>query len=97
MISDRNVQMRRVWVRDHGLRVGYGRADAGGRGRTRADAGGRADGWVLDAGVPRTGEPAGAHSIGNGYLVKYQFSGLMLRVGLCGRAPLRLFATSVRV
>ncbi len=30
-----------------------------------------------------------------GYFVKYQFSGLMPSVGLCGRAPFRLLATSV--
>ena len=30
-----------------------------------------------------------------GYFTKYQFSGLMPSVGLCGRAPLRLLTTSV--
>jgi hypothetical protein len=29
------------------------------------------------------------------YFTKYQFSGLMPSVGLCGRAPLRLLFTSV--
>ena len=32
----------------------------------------------------------------SGYFTKYQFSGLMLSVGLCGLTPLRLLATSVR-
>src|SRR5215469_15257970 len=31
------------------------------------------------------------------HLTKYQFSGLMLSVALCGRTPLRLLVTSVRV
>jgi hypothetical protein len=31
------------------------------------------------------------------YFTKYQFSGLMLSVELCGVTPLRLSATSVRV
>src|ERR1051325_11471000 len=31
-----------------------------------------------------------------GYFTKYQFSGLMASVGLCGRTPFRLLAISVR-
>ena len=31
------------------------------------------------------------------HFTKYQFSGVMLSVGLCGRTPLRLLTTSVRV
>ena len=31
------------------------------------------------------------------YFTKYQDSGVMLSVGLCGRTPFRLFATSVRL
>ena len=34
---------------------------------------------------------------GRPYFTKYQFSGLMLSVGLCGLTPRRLSATSVRL
>ncbi len=45
----------------------------------------------------RSGSVTPAGPGGRAYLTKYQSSGLMLSVGLCGLTPRRLLATSVRL
>jgi hypothetical protein len=46
-------------------------------------------------GQPAAAPPVRWRGYGSRYFTKYQFSGLMLSVGLCGLTPWRLLATSV--
>ena len=76
-----------------GMRMAAGahaeRASPGGpRAKAPAAAATRAAG-ASGSGTQLAADPA------LGYFTKYQFSGLMPSVGLCGTAPLRLSTTSV--